>query len=338
MLNLRLVCLSFLVPFVFTPAALRGQAFAEVTSLQNATSVIDFDQLPAGPLTLAQINAAGTNGGAGLRRLDLLPEGAAPGTYDTNTAEGRALALDPSGSGLIAVDVAGAYGSFEIDIELPGPSTEFGFVMADFDGPAQLIVFDGNQEITGTTTTPFLSGALRKSFRFFPGGGFTTFDRVAILLPGRGGNFTLPLLEIEQPSGAFSFGEGCTGNLTLAPLTLGTGASTVTSPGGSVEFIGSNLAPSATGFLLFAGGDDELLQFTIPLPLDLGPFGATGCSLLTSSEASVVAPVAGGTGSFTLPIPNTPSLIGARAFFQAAAFDTNPLGFVTSNGLQIILR
>jgi hypothetical protein len=78
----------------------------------------------------------------------------------------------------------------------------------------------------------------------------------------------------------------------------------------------------------------------IPLPFDLTPAGAAGCSLLTSNDLiGVTRTNAMGTASLPLPLPNDRTLIGALFYGQFAVYDgvTNPLGWVFSNGGEILL-
>ncbi|MCU0863897.1 MAG: hypothetical protein MUC36_08905 [Planctomycetes bacterium] len=90
-----------------------------------------------------------------------------------------------------------------------------------------------------------------------------------------------------------------------------------------------NVVPLA---LLFVG--DTVLNPGI----DLGFVGAAGCSAYSNANlasATFVITAATGTGSFTLPIPNDPLLIGLALTSQVAAFTTkNAFGIGTSNGVQ----
>ena len=74
------------------------------------------------------------------------------------------------------------------------------------------------------------------------------------------------------------------------------------------------------------------------LPLDLAPFGARGCFLHTSIEASASL-TTDRFGRITLPIsiPNQPALIGGELFHQAIAADplANVLGIATTNGIAV---
>jgi hypothetical protein len=68
------------------------------------------------------------------------------------------------------------------------------------------------------------------------------------------------------------------------------------------------------------------------IPLDA--IGMTGCTAWTNANfGSVSFPVAANTGSFTLPIPGTPSLVGTAFTSMGLAFSlATPLNLITSNG------
>jgi hypothetical protein len=70
--------------------------------------------------------------------------------------------------------------------------------------------------------------------------------------------------------------------------------------------------------------------------IDLGFIGAPGCAGYTSANlTSLTAPLAGGTGSVTVAIPNDFSLGGTVLTAQSVSFTLqNPLGLNTSNGLK----
>jgi hypothetical protein len=88
-------------------------------------------------------------------------------------------------------------------------------------------------------------------------------------------------------------------------------------------------AVSPVGILFF--GD------TATPPLDLGFLGMGGCRAYTNANlVSVTFPVAGGTGTQSLPIPAVNALIGTNLVSQAVAFSlATQLNLVTSNGNQV---
>jgi hypothetical protein len=65
-----------------------------------------------------------------------------------------------------------------------------------------------------------------------------------------------------------------------------------------------------------------------------------GCFSYTSFDLGLFGPAiaVGGTGSFSLPIPNTPSLAGASLASQAVSLSTaTAFGLASSNGLRLVL-
>ena len=70
-----------------------------------------------------------------------------------------------------------------------------------------------------------------------------------------------------------------------------------------------------------------------PLPLDLAAFGAPGCSGRVSPDATALLVGAGNTASWSLLLPNAPSLLGTRFYQQALVVDPgrNALGGVVSD-------
>jgi hypothetical protein len=85
--------------------------------------------------------------------------------------------------------------------------------------------------------------------------------------------------------------------------------------------------------VLFLGSNSQWNG--IPLPLDLTPAGAPGCTLLVSATGiQTVGTTAGGLGLATLVIPGDPSLVGTRFYNQFAVLDpaANALQLAFSNG------
>jgi len=98
--------------------AISAQSVVEIPAMTVAHSVIDMDALPVGPTSLAALNAAGTNGGAGIANITMTPSGAAFGGYNTNVC-GQALAASPSsgGTGLAIIDASGSAGFDAMNIQ-----------------------------------------------------------------------------------------------------------------------------------------------------------------------------------------------------------------------------
>jgi len=77
------------------------------------------------------------------------------------------------------------------------------------------------------------------------------------------------------------------------------------------------------------------------LPVTLAGIGMPGCDLLQSADILGLgtAPLTPSTLSYSLAIPNAPSLIGLHLYLQAYAFapGVNPLQFIISNGIDWLL-
>jgi hypothetical protein len=90
--------------------------------------------------------------------------------------------------------------------------------------------------------------------------------------------------------------------------------------------------PNTAGFFMF--GFDGSQWGGMPTPVDLQIIGAPNCLMWTSTDLSTTLPLDGsGTASFTLGVPSTPALSGARFYNQGAmiAPGTGSLGIVFSN-------
>ena len=126
-----------------------------------------------------------------------------------------------------------------------------------------------------------------------------------------------------------TFGTGCTGTAgvpTLIPNQL-------PRIGQPFSIIFSHLPPNSSGMLCTGISRDRWGSVT--LPLDLSPYGYTGCSLYISGEAVHSIPDTGPFGAVVLGvfIENDPGLVGLQFFNQAAFMDSgaNPGGYVFTN-------
>ncbi|MEY3162225.1 MAG: hypothetical protein RIT25_2216, partial [Planctomycetota bacterium] len=75
-------------------------------------------------------------------------------------------------------------------------------------------------------------------------------------------------------------------------------------------------------------------------PFELTPLGAPGCFQHVGVAATAVYLPTAGTGTLPFTIPNSQALAGVRVFAQSLALEptVNPLGVVTSNGLDLLLN
>jgi len=96
---------------------------------------------------------------------------------------------------------------------------------------------------------------------------------------------------------------------------------------------------------VFFFGNDNTQTNGVPLPFDLTPFGATGCSLYTDIDAVLVGSTTWqhpGTAvmNAVLPVPRNFALLGARLFTQAAVLDptANSLGLRMTQAHEVHLH
>lgn len=135
---------------------------------------------------------------------------------------------------------------------------------------------------------------------------------------------------------AISSGTGCNDSTAtqLRMSTIGCPDRTTTF-GLELETGAANQAP-----VIFLMGISDQNWLGIQLPLDLGLFGANGCSLYVSQEA-LVGPFSnpGGGASFQAQIPNDPSLTLGTSYWQGMIIDfgANSLGLATSNTIAVTI-
>jgi hypothetical protein len=117
---------------------------------------------------------------------------------------------------------------------------------------------------------------------------------------------------------------GCTGS-TAEAMTISVGTANLV-VGGNAD-VAFKWNGNFTVFLNWIGASNNN-QGGVPLPLDLTPLGAPGCSI----GASLNIIQASAAGPFLWPIPNDPSLEDAVLWTQGAglAASANALGLVTS--------
>jgi hypothetical protein len=133
---------------------------------------------------------------------------------------------------------------------------------------------------------------------------------------------------------ARAFGAGC----GAPSLTLGASDASVPAPGQTFR---SECAPVPSGgsAVQFLGASNTAMG-SLPLPIDLTFLGMTGCWLYHDMIAAAgPATMVGNAAVHSLPVPNQVFLIGARLFQQefVLAPGSNPLGILSSNGLQLTI-
>lgn len=308
-----------------SPCALAPAQAFEMFSMTVPNTVIDMDAVgPAGPTTLAAIAAAGNNGPAPLRAINLTPSTAANGIYDTNANLGRALARGAAPGSLVLVDPGSAFNAFDAEIVLSMPCTEIGIAIGDWINTMEL-EFVFQRAIVATLTTSPYALPDAKFFRVT-----TAFDTVRIRASFAVGNWVIPQLHVQTHYIWQAIGAGCMGTNGIPTLSLGAPARV-----GSSYALGVNHMPSTPGLWAMAlGFSIEFFTGIGPLPIELGFIGAPGCQLLVDAPAREFAFHGGNTAQFTLAIPNNPSFVGIEFANQAWVLDpfANALGVTFSNG------
>ncbi|MBK8101544.1 MAG: hypothetical protein IPK26_31065 [Planctomycetes bacterium] len=141
-------------------------------------------------------------------------------------------------------------------------------------------------------------------------------------------------LQSTSPRPFEPFGLGCD-NATGRDAKLGwTGLS---APGRTFSITLRDAEPNGLGVIWLGLSETWWL---LPLPLDLGPYGAPGCSILVASDDPLVVVVGNaGKAARAFQVPQDPALVGMDVFCQAASTSsTNALGVTTSDAMLIRIR
>jgi hypothetical protein len=132
-----------------------------------------------------------------------------------------------------------------------------------------------------------------------------------------------------SPASWVSFGSGCPGSAgtpTMAPATPSSLAWL-----GSTLLLRVNAVPPGQLAFVFFGSSTQWGAITLPTPL--AAYGMPGCTLFVAGEAMLTAPGIAGIVNVPLPIPLTPTLLGANLSTQAIVSDpaANATGLIVSN-------
>jgi hypothetical protein len=136
------------------------------------------------------------------------------------------------------------------------------------------------------------------------------------------------------PSSSVAVGNGCRAN-------NGTAAATHTASGLGLgltaQYLGSSFVAAGGLPALLAIGTSNTSFQGIPLPFDLTPAGAPGCSIYNNwiaVFATATSPGANGSATVNVPIPNDPTLAGTTHYSQFVFVSpgANTLGVFTTNG------
>jgi len=141
------------------------------------------------------------------------------------------------------------------------------------------------------------------------------------------------VIRVESGAEYRSFGAGCSGSNGTPTLS---GSGVLPQPGLAILFDASNL-PDPTVLNLILIGFDELSP-AIDVGAIFGP-APVGCGLLVNPASIELLPSSGGLGSWALPLPATPDLVGASIVGQAVCADpgANPANWTTSNGVRAVV-
>jgi len=141
-------------------------------------------------------------------------------------------------------------------------------------------------------------------------------------------------LSINRAPRVLRYGQPCPDSSGLEPRIR---SNSSPSPGNTGFRMLLDTQPNRVAALLAA---DRTNPLATPPSTGLRPYGAPGCflHLLPTASALVVVP-ASGTGSFPLPIPSGPSVLGFVMDCQWVVFDpaANPLGIVSTQGAAIVV-
>ncbi|MCA8958725.1 MAG: hypothetical protein KDC87_21795 [Planctomycetes bacterium] len=124
--------------------------------------------------------------------------------------------------------------------------------------------------------------------------------------------------------------------LCMGSGTSGTGIPNLMHTGlpklGATFSVDIHHAPMSVATLLL--GVSDTTSWGVPLPLDLGLFGAPGCKVFASAEFMVPAGVPiNGSASVKLTVPNSPTLSGFKFYnqFWIVEPSVNAMGLTTTN-------
>ncbi|HEX5053323.1 MAG TPA: hypothetical protein VFZ65_16220 [Planctomycetota bacterium] len=303
------------------PAALLPAQITNIAAMTQPSSVIDMDAVgPAGPTTLAALITAGTNGGAPLAGITLIPNTAAAGVYNTNPQLGLALGYDQTNNQLILVaPPAGVFDAFDAQIDLALPSTEFGIAIGDW-ASTMILEFRLQGTVVGTITSPSYSAPNAKFFQ-----SMVPFDEVFVRASSTVGNWVIPELHIQNgygtPATNSSIGAGCGG--------LGLTANTRPVLGTSWDLVLGGVPATGTVGVEIYGLSDPGIN-------DLAAIGMSGCGLRAALDYLRVFVVGGPSHAYSLLLPNTPTLVGTNLFATDAVFQdppVNPFGAISANAI-----
>ncbi|MBK8097465.1 MAG: hypothetical protein IPK26_10175 [Planctomycetes bacterium] len=151
--------------------------------------------------------------------------------------------------------------------------------------------------------------------------------------------FPIPLVGLNELQSTSArpfepFGLGCD-NATGRDAKLGWAG--LPAPGRTFSITLRDAEPNSAG-VIWLGLSET--RWHVPLPLDLGPMGAPGCSVLVSGDDPWIVTLDGvGKAAHAFQVPAAPALAGLDLFSQAAHASTvNALGLTVSDAMMIRVR
>lgn len=314
-------------------AAFPACALAQVTEIPGmtvGTSTVLMSSLNAGPTSLTALRNAGTNGGAPIAAIALVPNTAANGFYNVNVLPtttnpaftDRALALDLQG-GLRIINPLTEFDAFDLELDLEVSSTEFGIRVGDWLEGMELRFFAQGALVAMTTSSHYTTPAT-KFFQVSP-----AFDRVTVRAASVTANWVVQALHIQNSTPWQPIGVGCPGTNGTPSLRLDSPAEL----GSDFVLDLLNLPTTPGAFLISTGLSTTSAPGLGPLPFDLTPLGAPGCSIFNDFGTSALGFHGGTAAEFRLAIPNIPGLVGVEFANQGFVSDptVNALGITVSN-------
>jgi len=236
----------------------------------------------------------------------------------------------PTAPGFLNSTLGGLYAWHDYNVAETGS----GQILAEEVGGVLYITFNGvesysNPAAVNPSTLQFqldlASGVVKMVFVSIDGNATSTFGSghlIGVSAPGASqnpGSITLATA---------SAGELLTANPEVLPLALAGGTRPVTGTNWNLDV--SNIP--ATGVL-----GVDVFGISDPGINDLFFLGAPGCGLRASLDVTSTYFVTGATRTYSLAIPNNPTLSGFNLYTTTAVFQfpaVNALGAITSNGIQ----
>jgi PKD repeat protein len=128
------------------------------------------------------------------------------------------------------------------------------------------------------------------------------------------------------------FGAGCAGSLGIANLV-----NTSRPQVGTTLTVNLNHLPLSVAIMMV--GFSKTTSGFGPLPLDLTPLGAPGCSGRVSPDVTLFLAGAANAATWNLTVPNVPAFIGQLLYNQALVLDPgfNTLGAVVSDAAGLMI-